>query len=40
MNVKNDIIVFLEKSGFDDFTKIRYIYLYVCDLFSYDIRFS
>ena len=39
MNIKEDLIDYLEKSGFDDFTKIRYIYLYVCNMFSYDVRF-
>lgn len=39
MNIHDDLVGFLETSDFDDFTKIRYIYLYVCDLFSYDVRF-
>ena len=39
MNSKDDVLSFLEDSGFDDFTIIRYIYLYVCNLFTYDIRF-
>lgn len=39
MDLRGEIIDYLEKSGFDDFTKIRYIYLYVCNLFSYDVRF-
>lgn len=39
MNLKGELIDYLDKSGFDDFTKIRYIYLYVCNLFSYDVRF-
>lgn len=39
MNIKDDVLSFIEDSGFDDFTIIRYIYLYVCNLFSYDIRF-
>lgn len=39
MNSKDDVLSFLENSDFDDFTKIRYIYLYVCNMFSYDVRF-
>ena len=39
MNSKDDVLSFLEDSNFDDFTIIRYIYLYVCNLFSYDTRF-
>lgn len=37
--MEEDIITFLENTNFDDFTKIRYIYIYVCDKFSYDTRF-
>lgn len=37
--MSDDVITFLENSGFDDFTKIRYIYRYVCNNFSYDTRF-
>ena len=39
MNLEEEIVRNLEKSGFDDFTKIRYIYQYVCNKFSYDVRF-
>lgn len=39
MNSKEDVLSFLENSDFDDFTIIRYIYLYVCKLFTYDVRF-
>ena len=39
MNSRDDVLSFLEDSGFDDFTIIRYIYLYVCNLFTYDVRF-
>lgn len=39
MNIEEDIVGFLENSGFDDLTKIRYVYLYVCNVFSYDVRF-
>ena len=30
---------FNEHKDFDDFTKIRYIYLYICKTFSYDLRY-
>lgn len=39
MNIKDDILNTLESKGYDDFTKIRWIYLYVCEMFSYDTRF-
>ena len=39
MDSKADVLSFLEDSGFDDFTIIRYIYLYVCNLFTYDVIF-
>ena len=39
MDIRENIIGFLDNSGFDDFTKIRYVYLYVCNMFSYDVRF-
>jgi len=37
--MEEDVITFLENSNFDDFTIIRYIYIYVCKKFSYDTRF-
>ena len=39
MNLKNDIFKALDGKGYDDFTKIRWIYLYVCEKFSYDTRY-
>lgn len=40
MNLKNEILNELSKDDFkDDFIKIRYIYLKVCETFSYDTRF-
>ena len=39
MNLKEDILKALEGKGYDDFAKIRWIYLYVCEMFSYDTRF-
>lgn len=39
MDLTNDIITNLENKGYNDFTKIRWIYLYVCQMFSYDTRF-
>ena len=40
MNLIKDIENFFSQNEhFDDFTKIRYIYLYVCKVFSYDTRF-
>lgn len=34
-----DIINTLDGKGYDDFTKIRWIYKYICKEFSYDTRF-
>ena len=39
MNLKDDILKTLEGKGYDDFAKIRWVYLYICELFSYDTRF-
>ncbi len=39
MNIALDIINRLKDKDYDDFTKIRYIYLYLCNTFSYDSRF-
>ena len=40
MNLIEDIEKFFSlDEHFDDFTKIRYIYLYICKVFSYDTRF-
>lgn len=39
MNIKSEITSNLNGKGFDDFTIIRWIYLYVCRTFSYDYRF-
>lgn len=40
MNMEADIITNLENKGYNDLTKIRWIYFYVCQMFSYDIRYS
>lgn len=40
MDLREDVVNFIDKLNLDDFTKIRYIYLYVCNKFSYDVRFS
>ena len=37
--IKNIEAHFNEHPDYDELTKIRYIYLYVCKLFSYDMRF-
>lgn len=40
MNMKNEILNELSKDDYkNDFVKIRYIYLLVCNTFSYDMRF-
>ena len=39
MDMLKEVINCLDQSGFDDFTKIRWIYLYVCEKFSYDVRY-
>ena len=39
MDLASDIINKLKNKDYDDFTKIRYIYLYLCNIFSYDSRF-
>jgi hypothetical protein len=39
MNILDNIELFFKTHQLDDLTKIRYIYLYICDLFSYDTRF-
>ena len=40
MNLIKDIEDFFnEHTNFDNFTKIRYIYLYICKTFSYDTKF-
>ena len=39
MNLIEEIELAFKNNNFDDFTKIRYIYLYVCEKFSYDSRF-
>ena len=39
MNLKEDIMKALDGKGYDDFAKIRWVYLYICELFSYDTRF-
>ena len=38
MNIINELELIFNSNKMDDFTKIRYIYLYVCKLFSYDTR--
>ena len=40
LNISEDITKKLDKKDYNDFEKIRYIYLYICRLFSYDIRFT
>ena len=39
MNIIEELDLAFKNIEMDDFTKIRYIYLYVCKKFSYDIRF-
>ena len=39
MNIIEELDLAFKETEMDDFTKIRYIYLYVCKKFSYDIRF-
>lgn len=39
MNLIEEIKLVFKNHNYDDFTKIRYIYLYVCKKFSYDSRF-
>ena len=39
MNLALEIKKKLENRNFDEFTTIRYIYLYICKIFSYDSRF-
>ena len=39
MNLRENIINHIDNHDYDDFTKIRWIYLYVCSIFSYDTRF-
>ena len=39
MDLREEISNYLDGKDYDDLTKIRFIYLYVCKKFSYDIRF-
>lgn len=39
MNLKEEITSYLDSHDYDDFTKIRWIYLYVCSIFSYDTKY-
>ena len=39
MDLESQITSNLGSKGYDDFTTIRWIYLYVCRMFSYDTRF-
>lgn len=39
MDMLEEIFNALDGKGYDDFTKIRWIYLYVCEKFSYDTRY-
>ena len=39
MNIESQISNIFENNSYDDLYKIRWLYLYVCKLFSYDIRF-
>ena len=40
MNISENVINFLDNKDYTDLEKIRYIYLYICKIFSYDIRFT
>lgn len=39
MDLQEEIFKTLEGKEYDDFTKIRWIYLYICEIFSYDTRY-
>ena len=39
MDLRNEVVSYVEKNNLDDFQIIRYIYLTVCREFSYDVRF-
>ena len=39
MNIAELVTKHLDNSGYDDLTKVRWIYLFLCSVFSYDIRF-
>ena len=39
MNLQEIFLEALAEEEYDDFTKIRWIYLCVCELFSYDVRY-
>ena len=39
MNLIEELDLAFNKTDMDDFTRLRYIYLYVCKKFSYDTRF-
>lgn len=38
-NMYEEIVNGIEGKGFDNFTKVRWIYLYICKNFSYDARY-
>lgn len=40
MNLEEEIINYIDSHDMDDFTKIRWIYLYVSSKFSYDVRIN
>lgn len=39
MNIESQIANIFENNNFNDFFKVRWLYLFICELFSYDIRF-
>ena len=39
MDILEKIEMFFEQNKLDDLAKVRYIYLYICNLFSYDTRY-
>ena len=40
MNLEEEINYYFDKQNYDDFTKIRWIYLYICSKFSFDLPFN
>ena len=39
MNIESQIANIFENNNYNDLFKVRWLYLYVCKLFSYDMRF-
>lgn len=39
MNIESQIANVFENNNYNDLYKVRWLYLYICNLFSYDIRF-